>query len=127
MKSVVLCGSKRFKPEMREFAHKLREMGVLVYEPYLHTPQGDWEALSADYKKYVALGLTHDHFNKIRLADVVFIFNQGGYAGVSTTLEIGYSVACGKPVYALCGDEELSRFVLVREVLATPEELCKRL
>lgn len=127
MKSVVICGSRRFKPEMREFGKKLRELGAVVYEPYLHSGQEEWDALSDDYKKFVALGLTHDHFYKIKLADVVFVFNKDGYVGNSTTLEIGCAVAAGKPVYALAGDQELCRHVLFRDIIVTPEDLVRKL
>jgi len=127
MKTVVLCGSRRFKSEMREFGKKLKELDVVVFEPYLHSGQDEWAKLSDDYKKFVALGLTHDHFYKIQMADVVFVFNKDGYAGNSTTLEIGYAVATGKPIYALTSDEELCRHVLFREIISLPEELVKRL
>ncbi len=128
MKSIVICGSRRFKPEMREFAKKLKELGVVVYEPYLHSGQEEWERLSGDYKKFILLGLTHDHFYKIQMADVVFVYNKDGYVGNSTTLEIGYAVAVGKPIYALAADDkELCRHVLFREIISLPEEMVKRL
>ena len=76
-----MCGSRRFKPQMREFAQRLKESGVVVFEPYLHSGQDEWQGLSDDYKKFVALGLTHDHFYKIRMADVVFVYNKDGYVG----------------------------------------------
>lgn len=128
MKTVVMCGSRRFKPEIRKFAKRLKKLGVIVYEPYLHSGHDEWAKLSDDYKKFVALGLTHDHFYKIQMADVVFIFNKDGYAGNSTTLEIGYAVALGKPIYALSGDsKELFRHVLFREIVSSPTELAKKL
>lgn len=124
MKSVVICGSRRFRPQMRCFASKLKKKGATVYEPYLHSGASEWEKLSLDYKKFVLLGLTHDHFYKIKMADIVFIYNQDGYSGVSTTLEIGYAVAMGKPIYAFSGeDQELCRHVLFREIVKTPEKL----
>lgn len=127
MKSVVICGSRRFKPEIRAFAAELQKHGVVVYEPYLHSGQDEWAKLSDDYKKFIALGLTHDHFYKIQIADAVFVYNQNGYVGNSTTLEIGYAVALGKPIYALSKDDELCRHVLFREFILTPNELLKRL
>ncbi|MFH1246494.1 MAG: nucleoside 2-deoxyribosyltransferase [Candidatus Liptonbacteria bacterium] len=128
MKSVVLCGSRRFKPEIREFGKKLKELGAVVFEPYLHSGQDEWKELSGDYKRFVALGLTHDHFYKIKMADVVFVFNKDGYIGNSATLEIGYAVGAGKPIYALSADDaELCRHVLFREIIQSPEELAKRL
>ena len=128
MKTVVLCGSRRFKPAIREFAKNLRKLGVVVYEPYLHSGEEEWAKMSEAYKKFVLLGLTHDHFYKIKMADVVFVFNKDGYVGNSTTLEIGYAVALGKPLYALSDkDEELCRHVLFREIITSPKELVKRL
>ena len=126
MKSVCICGSRRFKPEIREFTKKLQESGVVVFFPYLHEGGEEWENLSGQYKKFVALGLTHDHFYKIQMADVVFIYNKDGYSGNSTTMEIGYAVATGKPLYALSDtDEELCRHVLFKGFASTPEDLVK--
>lgn len=128
MKTVVICGSRRFKPEMRNFAQKLKEKGVVVYEPHLHEGGDGWNKLSQEYKNFVSLGLTHDHFYKIRMADVVFVYNKDGYSGVSTTLEIGCAVALGKPIYALSEkDEELCRRVLLRGIIKTPKELIGKL
>lgn len=128
MKSVVMCGSRRFKPEMREFAKRLKKLGAVVYEPYHHSGQNEWARLSDDYKKFIALGLTHDHFYKIKVADVVFVYNKDGYVGNSTTLEIGCAAALGKPMYALSGDDkELCRHVLFRDIVSSPTELAKKL
>lgn len=128
MKSVVICGSRKFKSEVRKFARGLEKAGVTVYTPYHHSGKKEWENLSDDYKKFIALGLTHDHFYKIKTADVVFIYNKGGYAGNSTTLEIGFAVALGKPIYALSDkDEELCRKVLIKGIAKTPKELVKKL
>lgn len=124
MRTVVICGSRRFKPEIRAFGKALKDLGVVVYEPYLHSGQDEWANLSDDYKRFVALGLTHDHFYKIQMADTVFVLNKGGYAGNSTTLEIGYAVALGKPIYALeDGDDELCRRVLFRGIISSAKEL----
>lgn len=129
MKSVVICGSRRFKSEMRAFAGKLRNLGVVVYEPYLFAAEkGEWESLPDKVKGFVALGLTHDHFYKIQMADVIYVYNKGGYSGVSTTMELGYAVAVGKPIYAFSDeDPEWVRRSLFREIIKTPQELLKRL
>ncbi len=126
MKSVVICGSRRFKPEARKFASGLKNLGVVVYEPYFHSGQEEWANLSEDYKKFVALGLTHDHFYKIKMADVVFVYNKDGYSGVSTTLELGFAMALGKPIYAFSDkEEELCRKVLFRGFFTKPSEFLK--
>ncbi|MFA6013232.1 MAG: hypothetical protein WC799_24800, partial [Desulfobacteraceae bacterium] len=81
-----------------------------------------------DYKNFVALGLTHDHFYKIRMADVVFLYNQDGYSGNSSTLELGFAMALGKPIYALSDkDDELCRRVLFRDIIKEPKNLLKKL
>ncbi len=127
MRSVVICGSTRFKTEIREFAKRLKEAGVVVFEPHFRFDPEGWEKLSNDDKKYIALGLSHDHFHKIRMADVVFIYNKEGYSGNSTTLEIGFAVSTGKPIYALAADDEVCRQVFFRELVGSPEELIKKL
>lgn len=127
MKSVVLCGSRRFKKEIRAFGSQLEKAGVMVFQPHLHERDEEWDILSEGRKNFVHLGLTHDHFYKIRMADVVFIYNKGGYAGVSTSMEIGYAVALNKPLYCLEKDEEASRQTLIREIVPTAKQLIKKL
>jgi nucleoside 2-deoxyribosyltransferase len=128
MKSVVICGSRRFKPEIVKFAKDLTKLGVVVYAPFLHKGKNEWEKLSPQYKKFVALGLTHEHFYKIKMADVVFVYNKDGYSGVSTILEIGCAVSLGKPIYVYSNkDDELCRLVLFSKVVKTPRQLVKKL
>lgn len=128
MKTVVVCGSARFKTEMRAFAKKLKDSGVIVFEPYLHQREDEWPALSDQHKKLILIGLTHDHFYKIKTADVVYIFNKNGYSGVSTTLEMGYAMALGKIIYTLSEDkEEDCRNGLFRDIVKTPKELIEKL
>ena len=45
-------------------------------------------------------------------------------AGVSTNIEIGFSVASNKPIYAYEEqDDEICRQVLFRKIAKTPDEL----
>lgn len=128
MKSVVLCGSARFSKEMRAFAEELRNYGVIAFEPYLLKKEDEWQSLPSQYKKLALMGLTHDHFYRIKTADVVYIYNKNGYSGVSVTLELGYAIALGKIVYALSEDkEECCRDILFREIIKSPKELIKKL
>jgi nucleoside 2-deoxyribosyltransferase len=56
------------------------------------------------------------------------MFNKDGYSGNSTTLELGYATALGKPVYALSDkDTETCRDILFEGYASTPEELIKYL
>ncbi len=129
MKSVVICGSKRFRKELLDFADKLKGIGVVVYEPSFRWlekwTEEEWAKLSDEIKKSVVMGLTYQHCRKIDLADAVFIFNKDGYIGTSVNLEIGYATAKAKPIYALENDEDLGRQFLFQETSASPEELAK--
>jgi hypothetical protein len=129
MKSVVICGSSRFALEIRDFTKKLKNLGVIVYEPYLYRASGGvWENIPDHDKPLVATGLTHVHFYKIRMADVVYVFNKDGYSGVSTTLEIGYAAALNKPIYAFSeGDEEICRKIVFSGFIDNVEDLMKYL
>lgn len=129
MRSVVICGSSRFAPEIREFTDKLRALGVVVYEPHLYGASGGvWDKVTDFDKPLVASGLTHDHFYKMRMADVVYVLNKDAYSGVSTTLEIGYAVALDKPIYGYAeNDEEICRKILFSGFTKDPEELIKYL
>ena len=127
MKSVVICGSRRFKKEIRKFADQLKKAGGCVYEPILNDdPKID--ELPPHLKRFAFLGLTHHQFSFIRKGDVVFFYNKNGYLGNSSTLELGFAEALGKPIYALEEDkEEPCRNVLFDEIIKTPKELIQRL
>lgn len=57
-------------------------------------PGYDWTADTAGLK--ARLGALH--FQKIRMADEVYIVDPGGYVGESTQREIAYAESLGKPV-----------------------------
>jgi len=129
MKSVVICSSNRFAKEARAFAKGLEKLGVLVYLAHYYTASGgNWKKVSDFDRPFVALGLSHDHFYKIRMADTVLVYNKDGYAGYSTSMEIGYAVALNKPVYAVSDkDEDICRAVLYRAIVKTPAALVRYL
>jgi pantothenate synthetase len=82
MKSVVVCGSKRYAQEIARFCAELEKLGVMVFAP-------SFEELVPEsakfYSKYVTSklfkGLTLEHFDWIRKADVCYVYNKAGYAG----------------------------------------------
>jgi nucleoside 2-deoxyribosyltransferase len=128
MKSVVICGSRRYKPEIIRFANGLIKLGVTVYAPYLHEEKDERVKLPDQNKKIITLGLAHDHMYKIKMADVVYVYNKAGYSGVSTTMEIGAALALNKPLYAYSNeDKELCRHALFREIIKSPKKLLAKL
>lgn len=86
---VCICGSTRFVEEMRAANRDLTFAGVIVVAP----GEAD-EALAAGQKTV----LDALHLRKIDLADRVLVVNPGGYIGESTSREIDYARAAGKPV-----------------------------
>jgi len=127
MKTVCICGSRRFEPEIRKFAKVLTKNNVVVFEPILNQDRRI-DKLPENLKRYAFLGLTHHHFSSIRKADVVYFYNKGGYLGNSGTMELGFSEAVGKTIYALSEDkEEPCRNVLFDEIIKTPGKLLSRL
>lgn len=140
MKSVVICGSQRYKNEIKKFAEKLRKLGVpIVFEPNferqrkkLLTAKEKVRLQSRSYRDRVP-AMVHEHFDRIRKADVCYIYNKKGYLGVNTTLELGFAHGKNMVIYALEPEKpveeggEICRDILFTEIVDTPEELVKRL
>lgn len=129
MRSVTICSSNRFAEEALAFADGLRKLGVTVFVPHFYTHHyGGLENVTDHNKQFLAMGLTLDHFQKIRKADAAFIYNKEGYIGISVTQEMGYAAALGKAIYALSDkEEEVCRAILVDGYAKTPAELAKLL
>jgi hypothetical protein len=125
MKSVVVCGSKKYKDEIARFCAELEKLGVLVFEPSIQQPIFEHEQFGSDYvTSKLFKGLTLEHFDWIRKSEVCFIYNKGDYVGVSVTLEMAYASALAKPIFAVSektGDP--CRDALIDRVVKTPKAL----
>ena len=86
---VCICGSTRFVDEMRAANWDLTIAGVIVVAP------GEADEPITEKQKNVLDAL---HLRKIDLADRVLFVNPGGYIGESTSREIAYAHAAGKPI-----------------------------
>jgi hypothetical protein len=97
-KVITLCGSTRFEAEFAEVNQRLTMAGCVVISLGMFSlpdlPDHDWTADSSDLKER----LGDVHFQKIRMADEVYIVDPGGYVGESTRREIAYAESLGKPV-----------------------------
>ncbi|MBU0648211.1 nucleoside 2-deoxyribosyltransferase domain-containing protein [Patescibacteria group bacterium] len=129
MKAVAICSSKKYKDDVKQFCLELEKHGVVIFDPNINQPINEDEFISSDHiTKTIFKGLTLEHFDKIRKADVCFVYNQDNYAGISVSLEMGYACALGKPIYALnekTGDP--CRDSLIDKVVSTPSKLAKLL
>ena len=103
-KVITLCGSTKFEAEFAEVNQRLTMEGCVVISLGMFSlpdlPGYDWTADSLGLK--ARLGGVH--FQKIRMADEVFIVDPGGYLGESTRREIAYAESLGKPVRYLSRD-----------------------
>lgn len=129
MKSVVVCGSKKYKDEIAAFCKELESLGVLVFEPsFGEVVPEDSTFESAYITSKVFKGLTLEHFDWIRKAEVCFVYNPGGYVGTSVTMEMSYASALSRPIFALESDTgEPCRNALIDRVIKSPNELVKLL
>lgn len=100
-KIVCLCGSTRFPAEFMaaQFAETIAGAIVLSVGCFPRKPDGSWDRMMVTEEQKVALDALH--LRKIDLADEVFVVNVGGYIGESTSREIAYAKASGKPVLCL--------------------------
>ncbi|WP_101525798.1 hypothetical protein [Nocardioides houyundeii] len=97
-KVITLCGSTRFEAEFAEVNQRLTLDGHVVISLGMFSlpdlQDYDWTADRSDLK----VRLSAVHFQKIRMADEVYIVDPGGYVGESTRREIAYAESLGKPV-----------------------------
>lgn len=140
MKSVVICGSQRYKEEIKKFVGALRNLGVpIVFEPNFQRQRRSMlkkkesERLQSRSYRIRVPAMVHEHFDRIRKADVCFVYNKNGYLGINTTLELGFAHGKNMVIYALEPEKqiefggEICRDILFTEIIETPEELAKRL
>ncbi len=128
MKSVVVCGSKKYKANMSVFCSELEKLGVLVFEPnFSEIPIGEGDTFDSEFvTKVIFKGLTFEHFDWIRKADICFVYNEDDYAGVSVSMEMAYASALGKPVFALSAKTgDPCRDALIDKVFPDAQSLAK--
>jgi len=94
---VCICGSARFWEELAAANRELTLAGAIVVAPasFARPEHRANDQTLTDAQKS-ALGELH--LRKIDLADRVLVINPGGYLGESTSREIAYARATGKPV-----------------------------
>ena len=140
MKSVVICGSQRYRGEIKKFAEDLRRLGVpVVFEPNFERQRKKMlvaeekvRLKSKAYRDRVP-AMVHEHFDRIRKADVCYIYNRKGYLGINTTLELGFAHGKNMVIYALETEKpleeggEICRDILFTEIVDKPEDLVRRL
>lgn len=125
MKSVVVCGSKKYKQEIAAFCSELEKLGVLVFEPDFRQVVHEDETYHSKYlTAKMFKGFTLEHFDWIRKAEVCYVYNKDGYVGTSVTMEMAYATALSKPLFALSAETgDPCRDALIDKVISTPKQL----
>ncbi|PID98967.1 hypothetical protein CSA80_02485 [Candidatus Saccharibacteria bacterium] len=122
-----MCGSKKYREEIAVFCAELEKMGVLVFAPsFDEVISEDTQFETAYVTNKLFKGLTLEHFDWIRKAEVCYVFNKDSYVGASVTMEMAYASALAKPIFALqpaTGDP--CRDALIDKVIATPKALAR--
>ncbi len=98
---VVLCGSTRFYDAFQQANYDLTMAGNIVlsvgFYPHAKAEHGHGEGVGHDSSEKVALDELHKR--KIDMADeVLVVSDDSGYFGDSTTGEIRYALAIGRPI-----------------------------
>jgi hypothetical protein len=107
---VCLCGSMRFDDQMREIAVAESLDGTIVLLPLVNMRRPDPRWSNPDMAAVIKARLDSLHLAKIDAAHEVVVVAPGGYIGESTSREIAYAAAQGKPIrYAVGGFIESSR------------------
>ncbi len=129
MKTVCVCGSKRFREEISIFCDKLENSGVVVFRPNINEPLYENQSVGSPHTtRMIFKGLTLEHFDMIRKADVCFVYNKDSYVGISVTLEIGFANALGKIIYSLeKSTDDPCRDSIIDDVIFSAEDLVKKL
>jgi len=93
MKVITLCGSTKFKKEFLRVQAEETLIGNIVISVGLFGHETGLD-MNSETKRM----LDKMHFQKIDLADEIFVINPGGYVGLSTCDEIYYAIASRKKV-----------------------------
>lgn len=101
---VTLCGSTKFKDEYIKVQEELTLMGYVVISVGLfgHADNKFGNEITPQVKRM----LDDLHFQKIDMADEIFVINVGGYIGNSTRNEIEYAKKQGKTIKYLENGEQ---------------------
>jgi NTP pyrophosphatase (non-canonical NTP hydrolase) len=123
--SIVVSGS--FRKHFEGISRVIKEfenLGIQVLSPKpskIMNPEHEFVILETDNTDDQKT-LEQRHLEAIEKADALYLYNLDGYIGASTTLELGWAIALGKPIYS---KEQSKDFTLkfFSGKIATPNEI----
>jgi NTP pyrophosphatase (non-canonical NTP hydrolase)/nucleoside 2-deoxyribosyltransferase len=112
---VTVSGSfRKHLDEVTKIIEEFVNQGVEILSPAFTKPKnpGDDFVFFHGEESEDPKELENKHLAAIERSDFLYLVNPGGYLGKSATLEMGYALSCGKPVFALdkIGDFTLKLF-----------------
>jgi nucleoside 2-deoxyribosyltransferase len=116
IEAVTICSSSKFYDTARRAEAAFRRLGMTVY-----TPRYDFNEQHVQVNESDKIQLTRDFLAKIAKSDAIFVVANGGYAGVSVCIEVGYAVAQGKVVLFSEQPTEFALRALVDTVIPIEE------
>lgn len=126
---ICICGSFKFYNEMESAAVLLRKSGFKVIVPQPSHIRHGHKPQVLKTGKYDKKTLTQwegegawQHLENIRKSDAVYIYNRGSYLGPAVTVEIGYSLALRKPIFARAKVEDITVTNFIKAVVS-PDKL----
>lgn len=127
-RSVVLCGSQQKKEGLYKFYDDLTKLGVAVLRPdfegrnpKIHQMEEPDRMKDPVYKQHLE-SFVRAHLERVRGADLCFIYNQDGKFGINTRLEFDYARRLGKPIFSLVPLPSYHQDYVER-VIETPDAL----
>ncbi|MBQ1047079.1 hypothetical protein KBX50_01115 [Micromonospora sp. C51] len=116
IEAVTICSSSKFYDTAQRAEAAFRRLGMTVY-----TPRYDFDEQHVQVNESDKIQLTRDFLAKIAKSDAIFVVANGGYAGVSVCIEVGYAVAQGKVVLFSEQPTEFALRALVDTVIPIEE------
>jgi hypothetical protein len=97
---ITLCGSSRFKEAFYEAQKQLTLEGNIVFSLgfFSQADKDAWEGIGDEEIVKIKEMLKEIHRTKIDLSDSIYVINDDGYIGESTSEEIEYAKSNGKNV-----------------------------
>lgn len=125
--TVAIIGSfQKYYGKILDIIKYFKNCGLYVISPKESFVCGRKEGFvlfDSDQKNLSPTDIQMITLNKIINADVVYVYNPGGYVGRTTCYEIGFCFSKKKPIYFLEPPDDLPIPVLKNEQILKPKEL----
>lgn len=127
--SIVVSGSFRKHFEgISKVIKEFEDLDIQVLSPQpskIINPDHEFTILETDDTNDPKT-LEQRHLDAIERADALYIYNLDGYIGTLVTLELGWAIALGKPIYTKEQSEDFTLKLFLGKI-ATPNEIQKEL